>query len=78
LGKRFGKETPQAIAGIIPFGENFYRVGERFYKNLRERKARRRMHPRYKGWSASTPKRSDAAARRSPTPSPLDSRHRVR
>jgi hypothetical protein len=57
LGKAIWQETPQAIARMIPLGENFYRVVEGFYKNLRERKARRRMHPRYKGWSARRPKR---------------------
>src|SRR5271157_4804012 len=34
LGKAIWQEVPQAIAGMIPFGENLYRIGERFYQNL--------------------------------------------
>lgn len=36
LGKAIWQEAPQAIVGLLPFGENIYRIGERFYKNLSE------------------------------------------
>ncbi|MGL4555852.1 MAG: protein kinase domain-containing protein, partial [Gemmataceae bacterium] len=34
LGKAIWSEAPQAVVGLIPFGDNLYRVAERFHANL--------------------------------------------
>jgi hypothetical protein len=62
LGKAIWQETPQAIARMIPLGENFYRVVEGFYKNLRETQSPSQDAPALQGLVSQTPEAIDAAA----------------
>ncbi|MGL4551007.1 MAG: protein kinase domain-containing protein, partial [Gemmataceae bacterium] len=34
LGRAIWQETPQALIGLVPFGDNLYRIGERLRANL--------------------------------------------
>ena len=62
VGKAIWQETPQAIARMIPLGENFYRVVEGFYKNLREAQSPSQDAPALQGLVSQTPEAIDAAA----------------